>query len=250
MSLCSLVGIWTPGTRVVLSGDPKQLSAVIKSEGAASLGLDMSLMERLMNLNSYDFLNGSGLINKSIQGNLTKNFRSNDKILKLFSSLCYDDKLEAFASPKTVDFALEWKFLPNPHIPVMFDPVYVNSFRGDRGQSYGNYGEIAKVRKYVKELLTNGLNGKSLNEIDIGIVTPYAVQVDCIKNELRRENITKIEVGSAEVFQGKERKVMIISCVRSKTRTLGFLRNIRVSCFLDISVFRIDSKYYHFSVLM
>lgn len=231
MSLCSLVGIWTPGTRVVLCGDPKQLSAVIKSAGAASLGLNTSLMQRLMSLNSYDFLSGSGLINKSIQGTLTKNFRSNDKILKLFSSLCYDDKLEAFADPTSVNFALQWKFLPNPYIPIIFDREYARSFKGDKGQSYGNYGEITKVRKYVKELLANGVNGKSLEETDIGIVTPYALQVDCIKNELTKENITKIEIGSAEVFQGKEKKVMIISCVRSKTRGLGFLKDIRVKFF-------------------
>ena len=42
-----------PRSKVVLAGDPKQLGAVVKSPLAKSFGLDVSLMERLMNNKMY-----------------------------------------------------------------------------------------------------------------------------------------------------------------------------------------------------
>jgi helicase MOV-10 len=67
---------------------------------------------------------------------------------------------------------------------------------------------------------------------DIAVITPYHAQRMKILNLLFRDpKLKDIKVGSVEEFQGQERKVVIISTVRSSTefihadivRTLGFV---------------------------
>lgn len=68
----------------------------------------------------------------------------------------------------------------------------------------------------------------------IGIISPYHAQVCRIRNILPR-NGKDIKVGSVEEYQGQERRVIIISTVRSSLdfvsfdlrHTLGFVANPR-----------------------
>lgn len=73
-----------------------------------------------------------------------------------------------------------------------------------------------------------------LSEDDIGIITPYTLQV----KEIRQVGESQFEgkqpkIGSVEEFQGQERNVIIISTVRSKSSNishdgkygLGFINN-------------------------
>lgn len=62
----------------------------------------------------------------------------------------------------------------------------------------------------IVKLLKAGINGK-----DIGIITPYSRQVSLIKCLLAKYDIENITVGSVEEFQGDERKIVIISTVRT-----------------------------------
>lgn len=71
---------------------------------------------------------------------------------------------------------------------------------------------------------------KGMNEKDIGIITPYAMQSRAIEHRLK--NNPQIKVGTVEDFQGLERKVILISTVRTcrgeaeidATRQLGFIK--------------------------
>lgn len=47
-------------TNVILSGDPKQLGPIIRSNAARTLGLETSFIERLMNREVYDEVEGYG----------------------------------------------------------------------------------------------------------------------------------------------------------------------------------------------
>ena len=66
------------------------------------------------------------------------------------------------------------------------------------------------------------------------------VQVQKIRQVLRDPKFEEVTVGSVEEFQGQERRVIIISTVRSNTEhlpldyefKLGFLKNPKVDCFL------------------
>lgn len=63
---------------------------------------------------------------------------------------------------------------------------------------------------------------------DIGVVSPYRLQCKKIKKACTDANLDDLTVGSAETYQGQERKVIIVSTVRS-TGDLGrFVRDPQV----------------------
>lgn len=81
----------------------------------------------------------------------------------------------------------------------------------------------------VFEFVTMLLNQGKLAELDIGIVSPYKLQCKKIKERCDQNKFESITIGTAEVFQGQEKKVMIMSTVRSGKRSLGdFLGNAQV----------------------
>lgn len=84
--------------------------------------------------------------------------------------------------------------------------------------------------EYTKQLLSKKRTfNKQIEQSDIGIVTPYKLQCKTIAGKLRKSKLTEITVGSAEVFQGQERPIMILSTVRSGGTSLGFVSEPRVS---------------------
>ena len=68
---------------------------------------------------------------------------------------------------------------------------------------------------------------------EIGVITPYRRQVQKIRQHLRRHYLQDVFVGSTEEFRGQERRVIIVSTVRSEPKYLdqdnqykpGFIKN-------------------------
>ncbi|VVC94825.1 unnamed protein product [Leptidea sinapis] len=93
--------------------------------------------------------------------------------------------------------------------------------------NFYNDKEIELVRKYVTALV----KVHNVLQKDIGIIAPYIRQVYKIKGWLMSAKYDEIEVGTVESFQGKEKRVVIVSCVRANSHlldydfkyTLGFL---------------------------
>lgn len=100
--------------------------------------------------------------------------------------------------------------------------------------SLRNHDEVNIVMKYVN-LLVRELK---IPKDDIGIISPYRGQIDSIKKRLVKEGLcppdrlgqkgtatNSIRLGTVETFQGDERKIIILSMVRSQdfTNSLGFL---------------------------
>lgn len=98
--------------------------------------------------------------------------------------------------------------------------------------SYYNNAEAEVVMRYVKRLIHLEFNWKSWRKLrphEIGIVTPYRSQCRNLQRKCLGSEYDGITIGSAEVFQGKEKPVIIISTVRSKGHNLAFVSDVQVN---------------------
>lgn len=103
------------------------------------------------------------------------------------------------------------------------EPINLISYY--KNSSSFNSDEINAVMEFVKMLM----DMDTLTQKDIGIVSPYKLQCKYIKQRCDQNNFKQIVIGPAEVFQGQEKTVMIVSTVRSGRTFLGdFLANAQV----------------------
>lgn len=215
--LFATVGKLTFKSLVVLSGDPYQLGPVVKSEIAKDYGFEMSLMERLIQTSPrYQKYPISDQYDSQMITKLLRNYRSHAQLLTVPSSLFYGGELLA-CSPINAQRNLPF--------PITFYGVRNVHSRGEKSCSLFNKAELEVVLRYVSILR------KSFSEDDIGIISPYRAQVRLIQERL---GTTKIMIGSTEEYQGQERRVIIVSTVRSNLgldgdetnrASLGFLNN-------------------------
>jgi hypothetical protein len=114
--------------------------------------------------------------------------------------------------------------------------------------SYRNYYEanfIVALLNYLSNLvarLRSGIHSgsdSSSSEEDkpkdehppdysIGVILTYRAQVDLLQHlisEQNNENLRNIQVSTVDAFQGAERDIIVVGCVR--TRNLGFIEDCR-----------------------
>uniref|UniRef100_A0A131Z3T6 RNA helicase n=1 Tax=Rhipicephalus appendiculatus TaxID=34631 RepID=A0A131Z3T6_RHIAP len=224
---------WGPGGHFVLAGDPQQLGPVIRSRLAKQYDLDVSLLERLMDIGPYQRMQ-NGYYNPQMLTKLLKNFRSHGDIIEVPNKLFYEDELQVYGDELITRSMEYWEELPRKGCPLIFHSVLGRDLRESSCPSYFNPEEIKVVVHYVVSLLQgkSGL-GVQIKGKDIGVVSPYRKQVLKIRSMLERRGIDGVTVGSTEEFQGQERLAMIITTVRSDKNLLqndfrhriGFLKN-------------------------
>lgn len=90
--------------------------------------------------------------------------------------------------------------------------------------------EIQVVMNQINELVGSKVKDKEITCADIGVVTPYKKQCKILTRKCRDSNFTDITIGTAEVFQGQEKRIMILSTVRTGG-VLGFVNSAQVSFF-------------------
>ncbi|KAH8113520.1 P-loop containing nucleoside triphosphate hydrolase protein [Phellopilus nigrolimitatus] len=216
-------------TNIILSGDAKQLGPIVCSAASRELGLGVSYLDRLQQSPLYDEVGGKGLTLIK----LIKNWRSHPAILKFPNDEFYRGELEASADPVlTHSICGRWDGLVKKDFPVIFHGVGGKDEREASSPSYFNIDEATIVKAYVKSLLEE--KGLRLKPEDIGIISPYHAQVLKIR-KLLQPFAKETMVGSVEQYQGQERRVIIISTVRSSAdlisfdlrHTLGFVANPR-----------------------
>ncbi|KAL0566482.1 hypothetical protein V5O48_015530 [Marasmius crinis-equi] len=234
--LKSLVG---DKTNVVVAGDNKQLGPIVHSALAAKFGLKESYLARVMDREIYD-LEDKGGPGKGAEGGgkgvtiikLVRNFRSHPAILNFSNEHFYNRELQFFGNPAMTHSLENANELPKRGFPVVFHGILGKDMREAESPSFFNIDEANLVKKYIA-----GLVGDKKNKIKpehVAVITPYHAQRIKILNLLHRDpKLRDIKVGSVEEFQGQERRVVIISTVRSNSnfiaadirRTLGFVAN-------------------------
>ncbi|ODV80107.1 P-loop containing nucleoside triphosphate hydrolase protein [Suhomyces tanzawaensis NRRL Y-17324] len=128
-----------------------------------------------------------------------------------------------------------------------------NRLREDGGYTFTNRGEI----KHILQVLKTMIYDKNIARTDIGVITPYSGQRDLISKCLQQDEfvnpqglnveievdiddirndskpvtihlVSGIMIASIDAFQGREKKFLVMSCVRSNSKnTIGFLKDER-----------------------
>lgn len=87
--------------------------------------------------------------------------------------------------------------------------------------------EVHAVIEQIKELVNSKPNNRTIKYADIGVVTPYKLQCKIIGRLCHRLGFSDVTIGTAEVYQGQEKPVMILSTVRTGG-VLGFVNSKQV----------------------
>lgn len=116
------------------------------------------------------------------------------------------------------------ELLDKKNFPIIFEEVYGSLSHGKRSRSSCNLEEVNRVVSIIWELKDH----VELNKI--GVISPYRLQCARINELLREQKLKGIEVGTAEMFQGREKHVIIASFVKSNCH-LGFVTDPQVKLF-------------------
>eukprot|EP00957_Ditylum_brightwellii_P205986 15346285-Ditylum_brightwellii.AAC.1 len=215
---------------MILAGDPRQLGPIITSDLCKKYGMDVSYMERLSGRPPYE-RGDDGTFRPSLITKLVQNYRSHPAILKLPNEMFYDNELQQCGDHFATHSMARWEHLPKKGFPIVFHAIQGENLREGNSPSWFNPQEAQEVVDYVDLLVKQST--PSVDVADIGIITPYARQVQKIRLLLKTRDLGDVKVGSVETFQGQERRVIIISTVRAendlvdhdKKYNLGFVSN-------------------------
>lgn len=219
--------------RFILAGDHKQLPPTIISKKAYFL--EKTLFEELIK----KYPNKSSLLNVQ--------YRMNSFLMKFPNLEFYNGNLKSDSSVDNINLDeiidLEElsrlkesdveKQLHNNLKPLLF--IDTSNLKNNEekhlkdSKSIINQSEADIATSIAKFYLGTGINPK-----DIGIISPYADQVNLIQDKI------PIEVKSVDGFQGREKEIIIISTVRSnKNKDIGFLKDLRR---LNVAITRAKRK--------
>ncbi|XP_076590281.1 DNA-binding protein SMUBP-2 isoform X2 [Chaetodon auriga] len=202
--------------KCVLAGDYKQLPPTIKSQTAASKGLSLSLMERLIQM-----------YGDSVVRMLTVQYRMNSAIMEWASKEMYQGRLTAHSSVerhllKDLPGVACVEETSTPLLLIDTAGCGLSEMEVTDEQSKGNQGEVDIVELHIKALTEAGLKAK-----DIAVIAPYNLQVDLLRQKLSVRH-PELEIKSVDGFQGREKEAVVLSLVRSNRKgEVGFLAEDR-----------------------
>jgi senataxin len=196
--------------RIIQVGDPEQLPATVLSKRAQETGLSQSLFERVYQ--RFRFTENNPIKMLYIQ------YRMHPHICSFPSIAFYKAKLKTdveIEKERTASTSL---------VPYrIYDLTESKEVCEDNNNSGSIYNPIEA--KYVITLCES--IQKKNYKYSIGIITPYQRQVQYIKELLSLKKLCdNIEIGTVDSYQGREKDVIVLSCVRSNSSgAIGFLNN-------------------------
>lgn len=207
---------WLPilkAERVVIAGDPFQLPPTVLSEDPL---LKISLMERLLS----DFSDQERVFLLDTQ------YRMTDPIQAFPNLKFYSGRLQSglpLEERNSVIVGSEGLFSSSL---VFLDTSGTDTAEENSEGSLGNPWEAGFVRDMVVKLSESGISSE-----EIAILTPYRYQRYLIRKCLEESGLKdwdRIEVETVDSFQGREKKVVVFSLVRSNPEgQVGFLSEYR-----------------------
>ncbi|KYN31774.1 putative helicase senataxin [Trachymyrmex septentrionalis] len=211
----TLIPLMLGVTTLVLVGDPNQLPATILSQRAKKLGLDQSVFSRIQNV--FASQSNNPIIMLDMQ------YRMEYAISYWPNRYFYGGKLK-----NATDYRMKFPF----HAYRVLDHNFTQNY-----DKFSNTTEAEFVANIIYTMLKCAKWESTSATITLGVLTPYNNQRTLILNKIN-EKISSVsddikkkisfEVNTVDGFQGQERDVIIMSCVRSSG--IGFLSDKQRLC--------------------
>ncbi|KAB0342652.1 hypothetical protein FD754_019578 [Muntiacus muntjak] len=188
--------------KLILVGDPKQLPPTIQgSDASHENGLEQTLFDRLCLMGHKPIL-------------LRTQYRCHPTISAIANDLFYEGHLVNGISATERSPLLEW-------LPTLCFYDVKGLEQIERGNSFHNVAEAAFTLKLIQSLVASGIAGAM-----IGVITLYKSQMHKLCHLLSavdfdHPNMKAVQVSTVDAFQGAEKEIIILSCVR--TRQVGFI---------------------------
>ncbi|KAL3681980.1 hypothetical protein R1sor_000002 [Riccia sorocarpa] len=202
--------------RCVLVGDPQQLPATVISRVADTMQYSRSLFERFQQA-------GCPAILLSVQ------YRMHPQIRDFPSRYFYQGRLVDSESVRSrPDEAYHKDSLLQPYL--FYDISHGRESHGG-SVSYQNKLEAqvaVRLYRHLQEVVAAG----GLPSVSVGMITPYKQQLRCLQTEFEavvgvNAESKAVYINTVDAFQGQERDVIMMSCVRASTHGVGFVADIR-----------------------
>ncbi|XP_073496659.1 5'-3' DNA helicase ZGRF1 isoform X2 [Phyllobates terribilis] len=189
--------------KLILVGDPKQLSPTLQgSEASHEYGLEQTLFNRLC-------LMGHAAVMLRTQ------YRCHPSISAVANELFYEGTLLNGISDGDRKPLLDW-------LPTLCFYNANGSEQVEGNTSFHNVEEANFTVKLIQSLIASGIQGSM-----IGVITLYRAQMNKICCMLGSAavcdplDMKAVQVSTVDAFQGAEKEIIILSCVR--TKQVGFI---------------------------
>jgi superfamily I DNA and/or RNA helicase len=200
--------------RAVLAGDQHQLPPTVISVEAARGGLARTLYERLLDAHGA-----------SISTMLQVQYRMHAAIMRFPNDQLYGSRL--VAHPSVVGHLLKdlagvrsEELTSSPLCFVDTAGKGWSEESPDGSESRRNPGEAERIVREIESLRSTGVRAE-----DIGVIAPYAAQVQLLRTLIPEDGI---EIDTVDAFQGREKEAICVSLTRSNdSGELGFLADVR-----------------------
>ncbi|XP_069878575.1 5'-3' DNA helicase ZGRF1 [Dipodomys merriami] len=188
--------------KLILVGDPKQLPPTIQgSDAAHENGLEQTLFDRLCLMGHKPVM-------------LRTQYRCHPAISAIANDLFYEGNLLNGISEPERSPLLAW-------LPTLCFYNVPGLEQIERDNSFYNVAEAAFTLKLIQSLIASGIAGCM-----IGVITLYKSQMYKLCHLLTtadfdNPDIKSVQVSTVDAFQGAEKEIIILSCVR--TQHVGFI---------------------------
>ncbi|WP_413602272.1 TM0106 family RecB-like putative nuclease [Curtobacterium sp. Curtsp57] len=205
-SLAPTIASSIAATRLLLLGDPQQLPQV--SQGSHPEPVDESALGWLAD--------GEHVLPAEFGYFLARTRRMEPALTSAVSGLSYNGQLTSMATGRHLE-GIDAGVHPVPVVHA--------------GNTTSSLEEAARVVSLAKDVVgrswTDGDTVRTLTDEDVIVVAPYNAQGAVIRHELDRAGLTGTQVGTVDMFQGREAVVSIVSLAASSAadipRGLDFL---------------------------
>ncbi|XP_015591857.1 helicase sen1 isoform X2 [Cephus cinctus] len=197
---------------LILVGDTNQLPATVLSQKAKKLGLDQSLFARISKIFERE---------------------PDNPIIKLDTQYRMSSPIALFPNRHFYDGALK-NAAKECGLPLHFYRVF-NLNATQSADKFSNCNEADFVANLMYALIARAHYGNAILPVSVGVITPYNNQKTLLRKKiskriscLKYQSSIDYKVDTIDSFQGQERDVMIMSCVRSQG--IGFLADRQRLC--------------------